>query len=85
MSNWQDEIPWDGLVDKIKWVARDPNEKWWGYSDSPIKRGRTWMCPINGGPAVSMVAVKMPYGPADWREALAKRPDWGKSKNKGDL
>ena len=73
-KSWQDEIPWDCLIDEIKWVARDRDYGWYGYRNKPKFRATRIMWVSHGG-LYSLVAVKMPKGPKEWIEAIARRPE----------
>ena len=72
-KDWEDDIPWDCLVDEIKWVARD-RSGWWGYEfrPQPDLQNRMW---YESEDLYSLKAVKMPKGPDDWEIAIARRPE----------
>jgi hypothetical protein len=71
LTDWRDEIPWNCLRDEIQWVARDFSGEWSGFANKPTRFDETakWI-----GWRATLKGVKMPEGPADWREAIAKRP-----------
>jgi len=72
LPNWRDEIPWDSLIDEIEWVARDETGGWYGYETKPESIHSVW---VSNQTCSRLKAVKgMPPGPADWREAIARRP-----------
>jgi hypothetical protein len=73
LHDWRDEIPWDCLRDDIQWVARNYNNEWIGFADKPTHYFLTgfWF----GASVANLGGIKMPTGPADWREAIAKRPE----------
>jgi hypothetical protein len=73
LHNWRDDIPWECLRNDIQWAARDLDGTWFGFADKPMRSDitATWF----GGRETSLKGVKMPSGPADWREAIAKRPE----------
>jgi hypothetical protein len=73
LHDWRDEIPWNCLRDDIQWVARDLDGTWFGFADRPTACVLTfkWL----GGRVGSLNVIKMPTGPADWCEAIAKRPE----------
>jgi len=69
-SNWKDEIPWDKISGDIRWVAMDFDGNWYGYMEKPMQLSITWM----GMGERPLRHLKMPQGPEDWKEAIAKRP-----------
>ena len=72
LTDWRDEIPWDSLIDEIEWVARDETAGWYGYKTKPEAMYSTWTANER---CYGLGAIKvMPPGPADWREAIARRP-----------
>ena len=74
LTDWRDKIPWDCLVPEIQWVARDSNGLWMGYKYAPGLYEKYWQ-DLYGDPVYPLDGVKMPNGPADWKQAIAKRPD----------
>jgi hypothetical protein len=75
LHDWRDEIPWKCLRDDIQWVARQESGRWVGFVNKPLRGDRIWVVSIGCGRKVDLEPVKMPTGPADWREAIAKRPE----------
>jgi hypothetical protein len=75
LSDWKDEIPWDCLRPEIKWVARDKCGQWLGHDGEPIKDGQDGIWCSAGHEIYALDGVKMPQGPADWKEAIARRPE----------
>jgi len=80
LTDWRDEIPWDYLVPEIKYVARDKDGGWCGYEMRPGKDDVGWYVSkfsYNEGyrQIYPLDGVKMPNGPADYEQAIAKRPD----------
>jgi len=80
LTDWRDEIPWDYLVPEIKYVARDEDGDWCGYETRPEKDDVCWdISEYNYSEGYhqtyGLKSVKMPHSPADWKQAIAKRPD----------
>jgi hypothetical protein len=75
LSDWKDEIPWDCLRPEIKCVARDKCGQWLGHDGEPIKDGQDGIWCSAGHEIYALDGVKMPQGPADWKEAIARRPE----------
>ena len=73
LTDWRDQIPWDRLIDEIEWVARDKMAGWYGYKTKPEAIHSVW---VSNQTCSRLEAVKgMPPGPANWREAIARRPE----------
>lgn len=70
VRDWKDEIPWDKLSGDIRWVARDSVGSWYGYRNKPRPLTDIW----SARGSIKLGHIKMPYGPEDWKEAIAKRP-----------
>ncbi len=75
--DWRDQIPWECIVDEVEWVTYDKTYGWKGHNCSPKMlsdddcfwinpQGRSW---VIGG------IKNMPQPPADWRQAIARRPE----------
>jgi hypothetical protein len=75
LSDWKDDIPWDCLRPEIKCVARDKCGQWLGHDGEPIKDGQDGIWCSAGHEIYALDGVKMPQGPADWKEAIARRPE----------
>jgi len=77
LTDWRDLVPWEWLTDKIEWVARDAGSgaplSWFGYECMPERGKASWIA--QAGQVFLLRCIKMPDGPVDWREAIAKRPD----------
>lgn len=76
LTDWKDEIPWECIKKEIKYVAKWKNGGWLGFRRMPTLsiEGTSWVCDLNSS-CYSLSAVKMPEGPKDWTQALAKRPE----------
>lgn len=74
LHDWRHDIPWSCLRDEIQWVARMRLGIWFGYRERPsCDEGAVfdgWIGPVFD----SLKGIKMPTGPEDWRDAIAKRP-----------
>jgi hypothetical protein len=75
LHDWRDEIPWSYLRDEIQWVARQESGRWIGFVNKPNRGEKRWLVSVGCDRKVDLEPVKMPTGPADWREAIAKRPE----------
>ena len=77
LHDWKDEVPWSYLQDWIQWIAKDKDGDWWiGYRKKPIQYTKMCTCMWCSDEVYCVLAgVRMPEGPADWREAIAKRPE----------
>lgn len=72
LTDWRDEIPWNVLADWVQVVVREPNGRWLACEYEPLSKNiHGW---VGGGYVLFINAIKMPEGPADWREAIAERP-----------
>ena len=73
LSDWKEEIPWEHLEDWINWVARNCSGQWSGFHDEPVfvSSISSWV----GCGAEPLIGVKMPEGPKDAAQAIAKRPE----------
>ena len=73
LTDWRDEIPWNVLADWVQVVVREPSGRWLACEYEPLPKNiHGW---VGGGYVLFIDAIKMPEGPADWREAIAKRPE----------
>ena len=72
LTDWRDKIPWDCLVPEIKYVARNEDGEWCGYRSRPIRYHGGWS---DAEAMYDLEAIKMPNGPADYEQAIAKRPE----------
>jgi hypothetical protein len=75
LSDWKEKIPWDCLRPEIKVVARDKCGQWLGHEIEPNKDGQDGIWCSAGHEIYALDGVKMPQGPADWKEAIARRPE----------
>ena len=70
LTDWEEKIPWSLI--KGDWVARWGGI-WWAHSLEPSPLSH--MHNIHGGEGLSLEGVKMPDGPDELRDAIAKRPE----------
>jgi hypothetical protein len=75
LSDWKEKIPWDCLRPEIKVVARDDDGRWFGHEIEPNKDAQDGIWCSAGHEIYALDGVKMPQGPADWKEAIARRPE----------
>jgi hypothetical protein len=74
-KDWEDDIPWDCLIDEIKWVARD-EDGWFGFAIKPWLDDKFDIWVSGDVLSYNLNALKiMPKGPDDWKEAIAGRPE----------
>lgn len=72
--DWREQIPWDALADWVQWVAYSGDDQIWrAYEYEPVQMERRWGS--KRGRSFILSAVRMPTPPADWREAIARRPE----------
>ncbi len=75
LRDWRDQIPWECIRDEVEWVAWDNPSGWRGFNSEP----RLSHCPDvwmrGAGVSWELNGIKMPQPPADWREAIAWRPE----------
>ncbi len=76
-ANWQDQIPWDQLVDEVICVTWDPLKEWIGWLGSPTKGKFGWIRvpSSSSGSGYGLGIIKMPQPPDDWHKAIARRPE----------
>jgi len=73
LHDWREEVPWGWLEDWVQVVAKTPRGVWYACERMPIEMENVgW---LGGGTQIRLDTVKMPHGPADWRDAIAKRPE----------
>jgi hypothetical protein len=76
LHDWKDEIPWEWI--KGEWITKDSWDRWFAWPGSykpfPSDTG-FWDDGCGNIPQRIGPAIKMPTGPADWRQAIAKRPE----------
>lgn len=69
-----DAVPWPALDDQIKYVARDEDGSFWGFTIRPKAPDSEhgWTCT---GENISLDGVvKCKAGPRGWRDTLQERP-----------
>ena len=73
----QDVIPWAALAPWIKWVARNEDGGWYGFSHQPKMSTPIWLGAwMNvGARVVPLDAVRIERGTDDWRDSLQARPE----------
>ncbi len=69
LTDWRDQIPWEHLSDQVKWVFFQEGY-WYTCTEEPKKINTCYY----SGTINILLRVKMPQPPADWREAIARRP-----------
>jgi len=76
LTDWRDQIPWERLRDEIEYVTMGKDRTWYGFRIIPEAREEVWGVTCYEDKVFNLSGVKMPENaPADWREAIAKRPD----------
>ena len=76
LHDWRDEIPWSALNPDISCVVRDQSGNWIGLNASPLGPGaRSWTLSGDLHVVYPLTGFKISNAPADWREAIAKRPE----------
>lgn len=66
---------WGLLRDDIKYLAKDRDNRWYGYGRKPTKDENEWDMPRFGGfyPLVSLNPTLFPE--CDWEHSLMERPE----------
>jgi hypothetical protein len=73
LTDWRDEIPWECIRDEVNWVYTHYDGGAWRASIEEPCEYNGFRDPANGR-CFALGAIKMPTPPADWREAIARRP-----------
>ena len=75
LTDWRDEIPWECIRDEVNWVTWDKHKDWVAWAKEPLDGNHAWTSVSIGKSYFLGGAIKMPTPPADWREAIARRPE----------
>lgn len=75
--DWRAELApvWAALKPKYRWLARDGDERWWGYPRKPITGTCDRWTNGAGSTAVLLSHLVFPVPPCPWYETLTERPD----------
>ena len=74
LRDWKDEIPWECIREEVNWVYTHYDGGAWRASIEEPCEYNGFRDPANGR-CFALGAIKMPPGPADWKEAIARRPE----------